>query len=433
MGPAPAYVVCSGALTPRVEAMSTVAPDQTAPSTPPERRMAGPGTPLADMAPEFDRATVQRYARNIATPGIGMVGQRRWSAARVAVVGLGGLASPVLEYLAGAGVGELLVVDVDPVELSNLQRKPIFGTEWVGRPKVEAAAAGVHRINDRVDVRMVDGYVTAENALELLERYDVIVDCTDTPEARRVIARTAAELAVPHVWGAVEQFSGRVATWWAPHGPCSECTPDIEPPSSSALSFTESGVFGPVTGQVGMVMATEALKLLLALGEPLLGWILQVDTLTQQWTDDRRAADPQCPVCRPAASSERAWAHTGGITLPPADELWQPPELDASTLQQMLQNREEFEPFVLLDVRGEHEREVVALDGSFHLSLDEVREGKAKEVFGPHDNVVVYCRNGRRSAEAARQLHAQGFGGVFLLDGGLTQWAREVDPELPVW
>ncbi|WP_462417147.1 ThiF family adenylyltransferase [Kytococcus sp. Marseille-QA3725] len=401
----------------------------------PERRMVGPGQPLNDMAPELDRATVQRYARNIATPGIGTAGQRRWGAARVAVVGLGGLASPVLQYLAGAGVAEVLVVDVDSVELSNLQRKPIFGAEWVGRPKVEAAAAGVHRINDRVRVRMLDGYVTPENALELLEPYDVIVDCTDSPEARRVLAGVAAELAVPHVWGAVEQFRGRVAVWWAPHGPCSECTSDIQPPGSVDLQFTESGVFGPVTGQVGMVMATETLKLLLALGDPLLGWILQVDTLTQQWSDDRRAADPQCPVCRPAASSDRAWARTGTISIPDevGGEQWQPPVLDVLTLQQMMQNREEFEPFVLLDVRGEHEREVVALDGSFHLELDDVRQGRAKEVFGPHDNVVVYCRNGRRSVEAARLLHAQGFAGVYLLHGGLMQWAREVDPDLPIW
>lgn len=398
-----------------------------------EPRMPGPGHPLTDLAGEFDRATVQRYARHIATPGIGMVGQRRWSAARVAVVGLGGLASPVLEYLAGAGVAEILVADVDAVELSNLQRKPIFATEWVGRPKVEAAAAGVHRINDRVAVRPVEGYVTEENALELLERYDVIVDCTDHAASRRVLARVSAELAVPHVWGAVEQFGGRVAVWWPPYGPCSECTPDIEPSSSTELKFTETGVFGPVTGQVGMVMVSETLKLLLALGEPLLGWILHVDTLTQQWSDDRRAANPQCPVCRPAAASERAWAQTEAIPLAAGEDTWEPPLIGATTLQEMLQNREEFEPFVLLDVRGAHEREVASLEGSFHLELDEVRQGSAREVFGPHDNVVVYCRNGRRSAEAARQLHAQGMQGVYVLDGGLMQWAQEVDPDLPIW
>lgn len=402
-------------------------------AAPAERRMAGPGHPLDDMAPELDRTTVQRYARNIATPGIGMAGQRRWLAARVAVVGLGGLASPVLEYLAGAGVGEILVADVDAVELSNLQRKPVFGADWVGRPKVEAAAAGVHRINPDLRVRMLDGYVTDVNAVELLERYDVIVDCTDSADSRRVLARASAELGIPHVWGGVEQFVGRVAVWWPPHGPCSECTEDVLPPAASSLQFTEGGVFGPVTGQVGMVMAAEALKLVLALGEPLLGWILQVDTLTQQWSDDRRAANPQCPVCRPAAASERAWAHTEAIPVLDPDAQWEPPLIAAATLQEMLANREEFEPFVLLDVRGEHEREVASLEGAFHLTLDQVRAGEAKEVFGPHDNVVVYCRNGRRSAEAARILHAQGLAGVYVLEGGLTRWAHDIEPDLPIW
>lgn len=192
-------------------------------------------------------------------------------------------------------------------------------------------------------------------------------------------------------------------------------------------------MFGPVTGQVGMAMATETLKLLLALGEPLLGWILQVDTLTQQWTDDRRAANPQCPVCRPAATSERAWAHTGAIPMPNLDELWEPPLIGATTLHQMITTPEEFEPFVLLDVRGEHEPDVPGLEGSFQLDLEGVRAGGAREVLGPHDNVVVYCTNGARSSEAARLLHTQGMAGVYVLDGGLKQWAQEVDPDLPLW
>lgn len=404
-------------------------PETAQPEEAPQPRMPGPGQPLQDMVAPFDRSTVQRYARHIATPGIGMLGQRRTSAARVAVIGLGGLASPVLEYLAAAGVGELMVADVDAVELSNLHRKPMFSTPDVGRRKVEAAADAAQRINPHVAVRLVEGYVEAHDAVELLTPYDVIVDCTDDPGTRRVLASASAELGIPHVWGAVTQFHGRVAVWWPPHGPCSECSQDIE---ENGGVYSEHGVFGPTCGQIGSVMAAEALKLVLGLDESLLGWILQLDTLTQRWTEDRRAADPQCTVCRPHTSGEEAWSRTQAVPVQ-TDEHWEPSLIPVTTMQAMLERPEDFEPFVLVDVRGEHERELGALEPSYHLPLEEVRAGRAREVLGPHDSVVTYCRNGVRSAEAARLLHEQGFANVYVLEGGLMEWANQVEPDLPIW
>ncbi|MEP6797033.1 MAG: molybdopterin-synthase adenylyltransferase MoeB, partial [Lapillicoccus sp.] len=257
---------------------------------------AGPG-PRGFVTAPLSRAEVARYSRHILLPDVGMAGQERLAGARVLVVGAGGLGSPALLYLAAAGVGTLGIVDADVVETSNLQRQVVHSDADVGRLKTESAAETVAAVNPHVTVVRHDVRLDSGNALEVLRGYDIVLDGTDNFPTRYLVGDACALLGIPHVWGSIYRFDGQVSVWWAGHGPCYRCVFPQPPPPGAVPSCAEGGVLGVLCAAIGSVQATEAVKLILGIGEPLLGRLLVHDALRMTWDTLPVRRDPGCAVC----------------------------------------------------------------------------------------------------------------------------------------
>ena len=253
--------------------------------------------PLAKPGRDLERDAVARYARHVLLPEVGMGGQRRLAASRVLVIGAGGLGSPALLYLAAAGVGTLGVVDADVVETSNLQRQVIHSDADVGRLKTESAVEAVARVNPHVTVIRHDVRLDATNALEILRDYDVVLDGTDNFPTRYLVNDACVLLGKPHVWGSIYRFDGQVSVWWAEHGPCYRCVFPEPPPPGAVPSCAEGGVLGVLCAAIGSVQVAETLKLLLGIGEPLVGRLLVHDALRMTWDALTVRKDPACPAC----------------------------------------------------------------------------------------------------------------------------------------
>ncbi len=253
--------------------------------------------PLVKTGRPLSRPELTRYARHVLLPDVGRDGQERLAAARVLVVGAGGLGSPALLYLAAAGVGTIGIVDADVVDLTNLHRQVIHSDADIGRPKTESAEAAVHRVNPHVAVERHDLALDSSNALEIIAGYDLVVDGTDNFPTRYLVNDACVMLGKPHVWGSILRFDGQVSVWWAGHGPCYRCVFPEPPPPGSVPSCAEGGVLGVLCAAIGSVQSTEAIKLLLGIGEPLTGRLLVHDALRQSWDTLTVRADPECPVC----------------------------------------------------------------------------------------------------------------------------------------
>ena len=253
--------------------------------------------PLVEPAPALSRDEVARYARHLLIPEVGLLGQRRLKAARVLVVGAGGLGSPALLYLAAAGVGTIGVVDDDVVEASNLQRQVVHGVDDVGRPKTDSAADTLAGVNPLVTVVRHDLRLDSGNALELIGGYDLVLDGTDNFATRYLVNDACVLLGKPHVWGSIYRFDGQVSVWWAEHGPCYRCVFPEPPPPGMVPSCAEGGVLGVLCAAIGSVQATEAIKLLTGVGEPLVGRLMVHDALRQTWDTLTVRKDPDCAVC----------------------------------------------------------------------------------------------------------------------------------------
>lgn len=366
-----------------------------------------PGSPL----PAADRA---RFARHTALPEVGLAGQERLRAARVLVVGAGGLGSPAALYLAAAGVGTVGVVDDDDVSLSNLQRQVLHGTADVGRPKVESAADRVAALDPGTTVVPHRLRVDPANALDLVGGYDLVLDGADNFAARYVLADACALAGVPHVWASVLRFDAQVSVWWPPHGPCYRCVFPEPPPPDSVASCAVAGVLGSVCAQVASIQVTEALKLLLGIGDPLVGRLAVVDALAQRTETVPVARRPGCALCGDSptittvrgAGADRADDDTR--VAPAAAATWLAG--DAAPL--------------LLDVREADERARLALTGSVHVPL-----GRLDGWTPPADRpVLVHCASGPRSARAVASLRERGVE-AYDLAGGILAW---VDAGLPV-
>jgi molybdopterin/thiamine biosynthesis adenylyltransferase/rhodanese-related sulfurtransferase len=374
--------------------------------------------PLVEPRGDLSPADITRYSRHLLLPGIEAVGQQRLTAARVLVIGAGGLGSPVISYLAAAGVGTIGVVDDDVVDHTNLQRQVVHRDEDVGRPKTDSAAEAVARTNPGVEVIRHRLHLDEDNAGDLLSGYDLVVDGSDNFDTRYVVSDATSAAGIPCVWGSVLRFEGQVSTFWsdAPGGNALTLR-DVfpEPPEPGTVpSCSEAGVLGAVCGVVGSVMAAEAVKLICGLGDPLLGRLLVFDALTMSWSELRvqRAHDRPDPP-RPGRRS---------VPAPPAA-----PVISATDLSSWLAERERGErAFRLVDVREPLEHALVAIPG------DELVPMAAME---PHTMaggapVVFYCKTGQRSAEACLRVVRAG-GEARTLDGGVLAWIRELRPELP--
>ncbi|WP_309225310.1 molybdopterin-synthase adenylyltransferase MoeB [Quadrisphaera sp. INWT6] len=374
--------------------------------------------PLVEPGPPLTPQERQRWSRHLLLPSVGEVGQRRLRAARVAVVGAGGLGSPVLAYLAAAGVGELVVVDDDDVEASNLQRQVLHGADDVGRPKVDSAADALARQAPWARVVRVPERLTAENATSLLAGCHLVVDGADNFATRYAVADACEQLGVPEVFGSLLQHDAQVtALWPAAGGPGYRDLFPAPPPPGSVASCAEAGVLGALCGVVGSVMAVEAVKLLVGAGEPLVGRLLVLDAMAMSWRTVRvRGAGP-------GGSGPRR-----EVPQPRAEEpLPDDAELTAPQLAQALASGA---GVVLLDVRTGAERSLGSLPGSVAVPLDDALSGVLPPL--PDGRVVVLCRSGARSERVVRALRAAGRADAAHLRGGLLAWAADVDPGLVV-
>ena len=390
--------------------------------------------PLVEPGPPLSAERVQRWSRHLLLPQLGEQGQRRLANARVCVVGAGGVGAPVLQYLAAAGVGRLGVVDADDVELSNLQRQVLHGTADIGRPKVDSARDAVHAIDPEIDVVVHRERLTSRNADAVLGGYDLVVDGTDNFPTRYAVNDACVRLRLPEVWGSVFRFDAQVAVFW---GRPPDGVPPVQlrdlfpaaPPPGSVPSCAEGGVLGALCGQVGSVMATEAVKLLTGVGEPLLGRVLVLDALSARWSEVPLVGDPvRAEAARLA--DVRGDAQDGLPTV--VHEAPDVPAVTARELADRLERRYRGEDgFLLVDVREPGERDVVAIPGAVNVPLEAVTTG-ADEL--PRDvPLVLHCRSGIRSAQAARTLLAAGYHVVSHVEGGVLAWVADVDPSLPTY
>ena len=382
----------------------------------------------ASPSPELTPGELRRYARHLTLPQVGVEGQRRLKGARVLVVGVGGLGSPAALYLAAAGVGTLGLVDTDVVELSNLHRQVLHGTSSVGRPKLESAAARLADVNPEVGLVLHEARLTSANALAILGTYDVVVDGSDNFPTRYLTNDACALLGKPNVYGAIHRFEGQASVFWAGRGPCYRCLYREPPPSGLVPSCEESGVLGVLPGIVGTIQAMEALKLVLGVGEPLLGRLLVFDALRMRFREMEVARDPDCPLCgeRPTITGLVDYDAFCGVPAAGApaarsDAL----EVDVEALDA---ERRAGKDLVLVDVREPYEWEICRIAGSVLIPLRELA-ARVGEIAADAD-VVAVCHTGLRSLTAARFLREAGIRGARSLRGGVEAWARRVDPAM---
>ncbi|MEH3075208.1 MAG: ThiF family adenylyltransferase [Quadrisphaera sp.] len=388
--------------------------------------------PLVEPGPPLTPEERQRWSRHLLLPSVGELGQRRLRAARVGVVGAGGLGSPVLAYLAAAGVGELVVVDDDVVETSNLQRQVLHGAPDVGRPKVDSAADALARQAPWTSVVRAPERLTAANAAELLAGCHLVIDGADNFATRYAVADACEQLGVPEVFGSLLQHDAQVAVFWPDHPSGAPGYRDLfpaPPPPGSVASCAEAGVLGALCGVVGSVMAVEAVKLLVGAGEPLLGRLLVLDAMAMSWRTVRvRASVAQDDDERSGAGAAVAEGRGAGVPQPRAEE---PLPADAEvTPRELAEALAGSADVVLVDVRTAAERSLGALPGAVPVPLEDAVAGVLPPL--PPGRVVVHCRSGARSERAVRALRAAGRTEVAHLRGGLLAWAADVDPGLVV-
>ncbi|MGC4000029.1 MAG: molybdopterin-synthase adenylyltransferase MoeB [Anaeromyxobacter sp.] len=377
--------------------------------------------------PPLSRDEAQRYARHLSIPDVGVEGQRRLKAARVLLVGAGGLGSPAALYLAAAGVGTLGVVDFDVVDLTNLQRQVLHGTRDLGRKKVESARDRLRDVNPHVDVIPHDVALTRDNALELFRGYDLVVDGADNFATRYLVNDACLLTGRPNVHASIFRFEGQASVFCAPGGPCYRCLYPTPPPPGAVPSCAEGGVLGVLPGLLGTVQATEAVKLVLGAGEPLVGRLLLVDALGMSFRTLQVRKNPRCPACGAEKLTALAdYPQLCGDAVPAAGSTI--PTLTPTELAARLERHDDLD---LVDVREPDEWDLARIEGARLLPLSTFPEAIAS--LHPGRELVVYCHAGVRSARAVRQLQAAGFGKVWNLAGGIQRWSEDVDPSVPMY
>ncbi len=369
----------------------------------------------------FSHSEIRRYSRHFILPEFGARGQKKLKAARVLVVGAGGLGSPAAMYLAAAGVGTLGLVDFDVVDLSNLQRQLLHGTADVGRPKLDSAKESLAAINPEVVFQPHAMHLSSDNALQLFAQYDLVLDGTDNFATRYLINDACVLTGKPNVSASVFRFEGQVSVFAAPNGPCYRCLYPEPPPPGMAPTCGEGGVLGILPGVVGTLQATEAIKMVANFGTPLIGKLLTFDALEMRFRQFNIKRDSQCPVCgpNPSITSLIDYEHFCGTRKPA-------PGTVRDVTPQWLQERKA--SIQLIDVREPGEREISSIDGSLPLPFGELKSRFAE--VSKEKEVVVYCKVGERSALAVEFLLTMGFERVFNLAGGIERWADEIDEDL---
>jgi adenylyltransferase/sulfurtransferase len=370
-----------------------------------------------------------------------MAGQRKLKAASVLLIGAGGLGSPLAMYLAAAGVGRIGLVDYDVVSYSNLQRQVIHGTSDIGRSKLDSARDRIKDINPFVLVDTFDMPLTSENALEIMAPYDVIIDGTDNFPTRYLTNDACVLLGKPNVYGSIFRFEGQVSVFYAKEGPCYRCLFPEPPPPGLVPSCAEGGVLGVLPGTIGAIQATEAIKLILGIGDSLIGRLMIYDATNMSFDEVRLRKDPSCPVCGENPTLTELIDYEQFCGMPAHDESLYTAGMDEAMLAGVPQinpmevqaRLADGEPLVILDVREPVEWEISNLS---HLGAMLIPMGQVLERMGELDTaqeIVVQCRTGVRSAEIVHMLQEHGFTKIYNLDGGINRWALDVDPRIPVY
>jgi sulfur-carrier protein adenylyltransferase/sulfurtransferase len=377
---------------------------------------------------ELSNEEIARYSRHLIMPEVALDGQKKLKQARVLTIGAGGLGSPLGLYLAAAGVGTLGIVDFDVVDESNLQRQIIHGTSDLGRPKMESAREKIEDINPNVNVEAFEEALTSENALEIFEDFDVIVDGTDNFPTRYLVNDACVLLEKPNVYGSIFRFEGQASVFYAEEGPCYRCLYPEPPPPGLVPSCAEGGVLGILPGAIGTIQATETVKLLLGIGEPLIGRLLLYDALTMRFREMKLRKDPNCPVCgeNPTVTELIDYQEFCGIPQANAkEETDEVPEITVGELKERLDNGQDVS---VLDVREPHEYEVANI-GARLIPLGELPERLIE--LDKDETLAVHCKTDGRSARAVQLLREAGFQNVYNVKGGITAWSEEIDPSVP--
>lgn len=374
----------------------------------------------------------ERYSRHLILPEVGKNGQKRLKSASVLCIGTGGLGSPLLLYLAAAGIGRIGIVDFDIVDTSNLQRQVIHGTSWVGKPKIESAKNRIHEINPHCQVDLYETRLSSENALDIIQPYDIVVDGTDNFPTRYLVNDACVLLDKPNVYGSIFRFEGQATVFNYEGGPNYRDLYPEPPPPGMVPSCAEGGVLGILPGIIGLIQATETVKIILGKGETLSGRLMLYDALNMKFRELKLRPNPVRPVIEKLIDYEQFC----GIPQAKAEEAKQQMEIPEMTVQELKQLLDSgADDFVLLDVRNPHEYDIAKIEGSVLVPLPDIENGegvtKVKELLNGH-RLIAHCKMGGRSAKALGILKEAGIEGTNL-KGGITAWSKEVDPGLPTY
>jgi adenylyltransferase/sulfurtransferase len=367
---------------------------------------------------------VRRYSRHLIIPDVAMAGQKRLKNAKVLCVGAGGLGSPALMYLAAAGVGTLGIVEFDVVDESNLQRQIIHGQSDIGRSKAESARDSVREINPLVNVVVHETRLDNDNVLEIFAQYDLIVDGTDNFATRYLVNDAAVLLDKPYVWGSIYRFDGQASVFWNKYGPnYRDLYPD-PPPPGMVPSCAEGGVLGVLCASIGSIMATEAIKLITGVGEPLVGRLMVYDALEMTYTTVTVRKDPQTQPITELVDYEAFC----GVVSEEAQQAASGSTITAAELKQLLDSGK---PIELIDVREPAEWEIVSIPGAKLVPKDQILRGDALASLPQDRQIVMYCKTGVRSAETLAAVKSAGFADAVHVQGGVSAWVNQIDPSLP--
>lgn len=395
--------------------------------------LAEPVTVISEArsdAQELSNDEILRYSRHLILPEVNLEGQKKLRAAKVLCIGTGGLGSPIALYLAAAGVGTIGLVDFDTVDFTNLQRQIIHGTKDVGRPKMISAKESIADINPFVNVIGYEEQFTSENAMRIATGYDIIIDGTDNFPTRYLSNDVSVLLKIPNVYGSIFRFEGQATVFWAEKGPCYRCLYPEPPPPGMVPSCAEGGVLGVLPGIIGCLQANEAIKLILGIGNPLIGRLMLFNALKMQFRELRLQKDPSCPICgvNPTITELIDYEEFCGIRgeEAPAQEVEEMEEISVVELKARMDSGEKLN---VIDVREPHEYSIARIPGTKLIPLGQISE-RANEL-DKNSEIILHCRSGKRSADALNQLKALGFTKLKNVTGGILAWSDEVDSSVP--
>ncbi|MBI5715528.1 MAG: molybdopterin-synthase adenylyltransferase MoeB [Chloroflexi bacterium] len=385
---------------------------------------------------DLSHEEIKRYSRHLIMPEVGMKGQKKLKAASVLLIGTGGLGSPLAMYLAAAGVGRIGLVDYDVVDASNLQRQVVHGTSTVGKLKVESGKERILDINPDIRVDTYNDLFTSANALDIARPYDIIIDGTDNFPTRYLVNDVCVLLKKPNVYGSIFRFEGQASVFWAEHGPCYRCLFPEPPPPGLVPSCAEGGVFGVLPGTIGTIQATEAIKLIIGVGDSLIGRLMLYDALDMTFDTVKLKKNPNCLVCSPNPKITELIDYEQFCGMPMNDhqdeigsgEGW---DITVQELEQKIKTNSGVKNFRLIDVREEHEWEIAHIEGAQLIPLGTLA-ARMNELDSAQE-IVLQCKSGARSGRALDLLRGAGFRKIKNLKGGIMAWANQIDPSLPVY